>query len=66
MFLRACQFVNPRHERFRGQDVLVFDFEGNPEYKAKKTGRASGAADWLASFGWMKSSTKSLAWKLTS
>ena len=36
IFLRACQFVNPRHERFRGQDVLVFDFEGNPEYKAKK------------------------------
>jgi len=36
VFLRACQFVNPRHERFRGQDVLVFDFEGNPEYKAKK------------------------------
>src|SRR4029077_19848765 len=32
MFLRACQFVNPRHERFRGQDVLVFDFEANPEY----------------------------------
>jgi hypothetical protein len=28
--------VNPRHERYRGQDVLVFDFEGNPEYKAKK------------------------------
>jgi hypothetical protein len=36
IFLRACQFVNPRHERFRGQDVLVFDFEGNPEYKPKK------------------------------
>jgi len=35
IFLRACQFVNPRHERFRGQDVLVFDFEGNPENKAK-------------------------------
>jgi len=34
-FLRACQFVNPRHERFRGQDVLVFDFEPNPEYKAR-------------------------------
>lgn len=32
--LRACQFVNPRRERFRGQDVLVFDFEANPEYKA--------------------------------
>lgn len=35
IFLRACQFVNPRRERFRGQDVLVFDFEGNPEYKPK-------------------------------
>ena len=34
VFLRACQFVNPRRERFRGQDVLVFDFEPNPEFKA--------------------------------
>jgi hypothetical protein len=36
VFLRACQFVNPRHERFRGQDVLVFDFEPNPEFKPHK------------------------------
>jgi hypothetical protein len=35
MFLRTSQFVNPRRERFRGQDVLVFDFEGNPEYKPR-------------------------------
>jgi hypothetical protein len=35
VFLRVCQFVNPRMERFRGQDVLVFDFEPNPEYKPK-------------------------------
>jgi hypothetical protein len=35
-FLRACQFVNPRRERFRGEDVLVFDFEPNPEYKPHK------------------------------
>ena len=34
-FLRTCQFVNPRRERFHGQDVLVFDFEPNPEYKAR-------------------------------
>lgn len=33
-FLRVCQFVNPRRERFRGQDVLVFDFEPNPDYQA--------------------------------
>jgi hypothetical protein len=35
IFLRTSQFVNPRRERFRGQDVLVFDFEPNPEYKPK-------------------------------
>lgn len=35
-FLRASQFVNPRRERFRGQDVLVFDFEPNPEFKPRK------------------------------
>jgi len=36
VFLRSCQFVNPRRERFRGQDVLVFDFEPNPEFKPRK------------------------------
>jgi hypothetical protein len=35
IFLRVCQFVNPRRERFRGQEVLVFDFEPNPEYKPR-------------------------------
>ncbi len=35
VFLRVSQFVDPRRERFRGQDVLVFDFEPNPEYKTK-------------------------------
>ncbi len=34
--MRACQFVNPRRERFRGQDVLVFDFEPNPDFKPRK------------------------------
>lgn len=35
-FLHVCQFVNPRRERFRGQDVLVFDFEPNPDFKPHK------------------------------
>ena len=35
-FLRVSQFVNPRRERFRGQDVLVFDFEPNPDYRVHK------------------------------
>jgi hypothetical protein len=51
IFLRACQFVNPRHERFRGQDVLVFDFEGNPEYKPKKI--AERIAQRLAGVIWI-------------
>lgn len=37
-FLRACQFVNPRRELFRGQNVLVFDFEANPDYKPRNFG----------------------------
>ncbi|HLW99779.1 MAG TPA: hypothetical protein VKR82_14110 [Candidatus Acidoferrales bacterium] len=36
IFLRASQFKNPRRERFRGQDVLVFDFEPSPEFKPHK------------------------------
>ncbi|HUO36166.1 MAG TPA: hypothetical protein VMU43_14350 [Candidatus Acidoferrum sp.] len=35
-FLRAERFTNPRRERFRGQDVIVFDFGPNPEYKPHK------------------------------
>lgn len=33
VFLRACQFLNPRRERFRGREVLVFDFEPNPGFQ---------------------------------
>jgi hypothetical protein len=34
-FLRFKRFTNPRRERFRGQEVLAFDFGANPDYKAK-------------------------------
>ncbi len=30
--LRASNLLNPRRERFRGRDVIVFDFEPNPEF----------------------------------
>jgi hypothetical protein len=33
--LRASQLVNPRRERFRGRDVVVFDFEPNPNFDFK-------------------------------
>lgn len=51
LFLRACQFVNPRRERFRGQEVLVFDFEPNPEFKARKM--AEKVAQKLAGVVWI-------------
>lgn len=51
LFLRTSQFVNPRRERFRGQDVLVFDFEGNPEYKPKKL--AERVVQQLAGVVWV-------------
>lgn len=51
LFLRTCQFVNPRRERFRGQDVLVFDFEGNPEYKPRKM--AERVVQQLAGVVWV-------------
>ena len=34
--LRASTLLNPRRERFRGRNVIVFDFEPNPTYKPKK------------------------------
>ncbi len=34
-FLRASQFVNPRRERFRGQEMIVFDFQPRTDYKPK-------------------------------
>lgn len=33
--LRASNLVNPRRERFRGREVVVFDFEPNPNFDFK-------------------------------
>jgi len=35
-FLRAENFTNPRRQIFRGQEVIAFDFAGNPGYKPNK------------------------------
>ena len=58
-FLRACQFVNPRRERFRGQDVLVFDFEPNPEFKAHKL--AEKVVHELAGVVWIDEKARDVA-----
>jgi len=33
--LRASKLINPRRERFRGRDCVVFDFEPNPAFDMK-------------------------------
>jgi len=33
--MRASRLINPRRERFRGRDVIVFDFEPNPDFDYK-------------------------------
>ena len=33
-FLRVCEFVSPRHERFRDRDAVVFDFRPPPGFKS--------------------------------
>jgi hypothetical protein len=32
-FLRVCEFVSPRRERFRDRDAVVFDFRPQPGFK---------------------------------
>jgi hypothetical protein len=49
--LRASRLVNPRRERFRSRDVIVFDFEPLPGYKPQKNyeklfGKMAGAI-WI-------------------
>jgi hypothetical protein len=49
--LRASKLTNPRHEQFRGRDVIVFDFEPLPGYKPQKNyekvfGKMAGAI-WI-------------------
>ena len=35
MFLRACDFVSPRRERFEGRESIVFDFRPRANFKPK-------------------------------
>jgi hypothetical protein len=49
--LRASKLINPRRERFRGREVIVFDFEPLPGYKPQKNyekffGKMAGAL-WI-------------------
>ena len=39
-FLRACEFVSPRRESFRGRDVIVFDFRPRAGFKPSDRGES--------------------------
>ncbi|PYS76477.1 MAG: hypothetical protein DMF66_14495, partial [Acidobacteria bacterium] len=39
-FLRACEFVSPRRERFRDRDVIVFDFRPRAGFRPSNTGES--------------------------
>jgi len=63
-FPAACQFVNPPGT-LQGQDVLVFDFEPNPEFKPHKL--AEKVVQKLAGWsGLMKRLTTWRGWRLIS
>lgn len=34
-FLKMCEFVSPRRERFRDRDAVVFDFRPRPRYRPR-------------------------------
>jgi len=50
-FLRVCQLVHPRRERFSGREVIVFEFEPRPGYKARN--RAESIAQKLVGVMWV-------------
>lgn len=57
--LRASRLINPRRERYRNHDVIVFDFEPMPGYKPRKSfekffGKMAGAI-------WVDSADKQVA-----
>ena len=40
MFLRACEFISPRRERFREREVIVFDFRPRPGFRPRSRGES--------------------------
>jgi outer membrane lipoprotein-sorting protein len=58
-FLRICDFVNPRRERFRDRDVIVFDFQPKPGVKPK--GFGEGFIQKLVGVMWVDEKSKEIA-----
>lgn len=58
-FLRVCTLQHPRWERFRGQEVLVFEFEPRPGYKARN--RAESLVQKLTGTVWIDAKAREIA-----
>jgi hypothetical protein len=58
-FLRTMRLVNPRRERFRGQEVLVFEFEPRPGYKPRN--RAESLIQKLTGAVWVDERERQVA-----
>jgi hypothetical protein len=57
-FLRVCEFVSPRRERFRERNVVVFDFRARPDYKTKN--RMESVVSKLAGVVWIDPADKQI------
>jgi len=51
VFLRACEFISPRRERFQNRDAIVFDFRPRPNFKPANRGESIVAK--LAGVAWI-------------
>lgn len=59
--LRASNLINPRRERFRGRDVIVFDFEPNPAFDTKNAKSILKFFGKTAGVVWVDTSDKQVA-----
>jgi hypothetical protein len=59
--LRASNLINSRRERFRGRDVIVFDFEPNPNYDFKNAKGVLKLFGKIAGVIWIDEKDKQVA-----
>lgn len=57
-FLRVCEFVSPRRERFRERETIVFDFRARPGYKTQS--REESIVSKLAGVVWIDPADKQI------
>jgi hypothetical protein len=58
-FMRVARLANPRRERFRGQEVLVFEFSPRPGYKPRN--RAESLVQKLGGVVWIDEQARQIA-----